>query len=77
MRDLLRSEALHAWFCDQWRRKVELPFYMDHHEYMEAGLQDFGNFQDLFLMYAEEIDPYFPKPILEAIANRYKLRSQL
>lgn len=77
LRTLLRSEALHTWFCDQWSRRVELPFYQDHQEYLEAGLQDYGHLQDLFLIYAEEIDNYYPKPLLETLASNYKSRLTL
>lgn len=72
LRKLVTNESLYKWYLGQWLQKVELPFYIDNRDYMEAGIFEPGKFQDLYLSYAETVENYYPQPILNRIANAHK-----
>ena len=55
-----------------WLKHVELPFYMQVHDYLQAGIKDPEHFMDLFLQCADELDKLYPKPILNAIKKQLK-----
>lgn len=69
---LILDSHLYEWFCDQWLQRVELPFYTDNMDYLEAGLVDEDNYQRLFLDYVDGIVGYWPAPILKRIQRQFK-----
>lgn len=71
-RMLVLDAGLYEWFCDQWVLKVELPFYTDHQDYLEADLNDEDSYQDLFLDYVDAIQGKWPSPIIKRIQKQFK-----
>lgn len=69
---MLQNKALYNWYATQWQMLVEEPFFNDHKEYLEAGIVDPENFQDLFLQYAEAIQSNYPKALLDLIKSDLK-----
>lgn len=77
LRQMMLSEQLHSWYCDQWSRKVEMPFCVDYQEYLESGIEAPETYQDLFLEYAESIEEFYPKILMEPIIQRHKTQHHL
>ncbi|MDO6808117.1 hypothetical protein Q4603_05840 [Zobellia galactanivorans] len=69
---MIGNDHLQNWYDDQWKHKVELPFYMDHEDYIDAGIEDIDNMQDLFLEYPENIMAVWPQTLLENITASLK-----
>lgn len=72
LRKLQTNDHLFNWYCDMWLKNVELPFYMQLQDYIQAGINDKEKFMDLFLQCAEELDKLYPKPILNIIIRQLK-----
>lgn len=70
--EMVRDDYLQNWYRDQWTHKVELAFYTDNRDYLDAGLKDEGNMQDLFLQYAEVLLDVFPKSLFDELKRRTK-----
>ncbi|WP_425628831.1 hypothetical protein [Cellulophaga lytica] len=64
LRKLVVNDHLYNWYCDQWIQKVELPFYLDHQDYLEAGIIEVNAYQDLLLQYADVLQTFYPKMLL-------------
>lgn len=75
LRYMQLNDHLFNWYCEQWQKLVELPFYMDHEDYLTAGIRDEQNLQDLFLQYTDAIEEIYPKVLLRNIADRHKQRT--
>lgn len=67
---MVKDDHLQNWYHDQWLRKVELAFYVDNQEYLEANITDTGVMQDLFLMYPDNLLQLFPKSLLDDVKKR-------
>jgi hypothetical protein len=71
-RMLVMDSALYDWYCDQWMLKVELPFYTDNQDFLEAELNDVESYQELFLGYIDAAGEHWPSPILKRIHKQFK-----
>jgi len=69
---MVQDPALVNWYKDQWLRKVELAFVVDHEDYLMADLDEPATLQDLFLQYPDKIMDIYPKPLLQALERKYK-----
>ncbi len=60
---------MYEWYKTQWFYIVENQFYNDFKTYIEAGIRLNDRFIDLFDMYPEIIEGYFPGALLKVIRN--------
>ncbi len=72
LRKLQTNDYLFNWYCEQWLKNVELPFFVQVSDYLEADINDREHFMDLLLQCAEEIENYYPKPIINNIRKQQK-----
>lgn len=65
------DDHLINWYADEWKRRVELPFYMDNKNLIDAGIEDNDTYQDLFLAYPENINGHYPQTLFNDLRKRY------
>lgn len=66
------DDYLQNWYRDQWTHKVELPFYIQYRDYLEAGIEAKGTMQDFFLEYPDAILEIFPKSLFDNLKRSLK-----
>lgn len=69
---MVGNDLLQNWYHDQWLHRVELPFYADNLDFLQSGIRDEDNFQDLLLAYTDDILEIWPQSLFDAIRRSTK-----